>query len=133
LADRVAIIKVAIYKSRSKAMQAAAIVLGLAALGGLTLAIIRLRGTPLPPTWMALGHGAIAATGLGLLIYAAIVRGIPSMAQIALGVIVLAALGGATIFLGFHIRQRPLPIPLVIGHGLIAATGYVLLLAAIFR
>ncbi len=114
-------------------MQAAAIVLGLAALGGLTLATIRLLGTPRPPTWMALGHGAVAATGLGLLIYAAIDRGISSLAQIALGVIVLAALGGITIFLGFHMRQRPLPVPLVVGHGVIAATGYVLLLVAIFR
>jgi hypothetical protein len=114
-------------------MQAAAIVLGLAALGGLTLAAMRLMGSPRPPTWMALGHGAVAATGLGLLIYAAIDPGIPDLAQIALGVIVLAALGGATIFLGFHLRQRPLPIPLVIGHGVIAATGYALLLVTIFR
>jgi hypothetical protein len=114
-------------------MQVAAIVLGFAALGGLMLATIRLRGTPRPPTWMALGHGAVAATGLGLLIYAAIDHGIPSLAQLALGVIVLAALGGTTIFLGFHIRQRPLPIPLVVGHGVIAATGYLMLLVAIFR
>jgi hypothetical protein len=112
-------------------MQAAAIVLGLAALGGLTLAVIRLMGSPRPPTWMALGHGAVAATGLGLLVYAAIDTGIPQLAQIALGVIVLAALGGTTIFLGFHMRGRPLPIPLVVGHGLIAATGYVLLLVTI--
>ena len=114
-------------------MQAAAIVLGLAALGGLTLATIRLLGTPRPPTWMALGHGTVAAAGLGLLIYAAIDHGIPSLAQIALGLIVLAALGGMTIFLGFHMRQKPLPIPLVVGHGLIATTGYVLLLVAIFH
>ena len=114
-------------------MQAAAIVLGLAALGGLTLAGIRLMGSPRPPTWMALGHGAVAATGLGLLIYAAVDPGIPNLAQIALGVIVLAALGGSTIFLGFHLRARPLPIPLVVGHGLIAATGYGLLLIALFR
>jgi hypothetical protein len=114
-------------------MQVAAIVLGLAALGGLALAAIRLMGSPRPPTWMALGHGAVAATGLGLLIYAAIDPGIPKLAQIALGVIVLAALGGSTIFLGFHVRERPLPIPLVVGHGLIAATGYVLLLVTIFR
>ena len=114
-------------------MQAAAIVLGLAALGGLTLAAIRLSGTPRPPTWMALGHGAVAATGLILLGYAAATSGIPQLAQIALGVLVLAALGGATIFLGFHMRQRALPIPFVIGHGLLALTGFVLLLVTIFR
>jgi hypothetical protein len=114
-------------------MHAAAIVLGVAALGGFTLAAIRLMGSPRPPPWMALGHGAVAATGLALLIYAAIDPGIPNLALTALGVIVLAAIGGATIFLGFHIRERPLPIPLVIGHGLIAVTGYGLLLVALFR
>lgn len=112
-------------------MQWAAILLGLAALGGLTLAGIRLSGAPRPPTWMALGHGAIAATGLGVLIYAAAVSGIPGLAQVALGVLVLAAMGGATLFLGFHLREQPLPIPLVLGHGLMAATGYVLLLVSL--
>ena len=110
-------------------MQAALIVLALAALGGLTVAVIRLRGRPYPPLWMALGHGIVAATGLGLLIYAAINPGLPQKGQIALGILILAALGGATMLLGFHLRNRPLPVPLVIGHGLIAACGYVLLLA----
>lgn len=114
-------------------MVVAAIVLGVAAVGGLTLAVIRLSGTPLPPLWMALGHGVVAASGLGLLIYAAVTSGIPQLAQIALGVLVLAALGGATLFIGFHLQKRALPIPLVIGHGLIAVTGYVLLLATLFR
>jgi hypothetical protein len=113
-------------------MQLVAIVLGLAALGGATLAVIRLRGAPWPPVWMALGHGAVAATGVGILIYAAVTTGIPVLAQAALGIFVLAALGGAALFLGFHLRSKPLPIPLVIGHGLIAATGYVLLLLSYF-
>jgi hypothetical protein len=105
----------------------------LAALGGLALAGIRLGGTPRPPTWMALGHGAVAATGLALLAYAAVTPGIPGLAQAALGVFVLAALGGATLFLGFHVRQRPLPIPLVLGHGLTAVAAYVCLLVSLYR
>ncbi|HEY2837886.1 MAG TPA: hypothetical protein VGJ26_01970 [Pirellulales bacterium] len=113
-------------------MQTAAIVLGLAALGGLTLAGTRLSGQPRPQTWMAVGHGLVAATGLGLLIYAVVAGSVPQLAQVALGVLILAALGGAAIFVGFHLRERPLPIPLVIGHGLVAATGYALLLASIF-
>jgi hypothetical protein len=111
-------------------MQNAAIVLGLAALGGLTLAVIRLRGAPRPPTWLALIHGAVAATGLGLLLYEHFTTGIVQLAQIALGIFVLAALGGAVLFLGFHLNRKPLPIPLVLGHGLIAVTGFVLLLLA---
>ena len=114
-------------------MQVAAVVLGLAALGGLTLAAIRLSGTLRPPTWMAIGHGIVAATGLILLGYAAASDGIPQLAQISLGILVLAALGGATIFLGFHMRQRALPIPLVLGHGLLALTGFILLLVTVFR
>lgn len=112
---------------------AAAIVLGMAALGGLALAGIRLSGTPRPPTWLALGHGAVAAVGVILLIYAAVSAGIPGLAQVALGVFVLAALGGAAIFLGFHLKEQALPIPLVIVHGLVAATGFVLLLVSLFR
>ena len=113
-------------------MQAAAILFALAALGGLTLAGIRLSGKPRPPTWLALGHGAIAATGLVVLAYTAATQGLPSLGYYALGTFVLAALGGGTIFALFHLREKPLPIPLVLGHGAIAATGLVLLLLAIF-
>jgi hypothetical protein len=113
-------------------MQAAAIVLALAAVGGLTLAVIRIRGAPWPPLWMALGHGGVAAGGVGLLIYAAVSTGIPALAQVALGLFLLAALGGAVLLLGFHLRSKALPIPFVIGHGLVAATGFVLLLLSAF-
>jgi hypothetical protein len=113
-------------------MNTAAIVLALAALGGLALAAIRVSGTPRPPTWAAVGHGFIAATGLGLLIYTAATTSMPGLALAALCILVLAALGGAAIFVGFHLRERPLPIPLIIGHGLVAATGYVILLVSIF-
>lgn len=113
-------------------MQAAMIVLALAALGGLTLAAIRLRGAPWPPMWLAHVHGLVAATGVALLIYVAATAGVPRLAQIALGIFVLAALGGATLFMAFHRMSKPLPIPLVIGHGAIAVTGYVLLLLSYF-
>jgi hypothetical protein len=112
---------------------ASVVVLGMAALGGLTLAAIRLSGTPRPPTAIALLHGVVAASGLGLLAYVVFSGEVAELIRIALGVLVLAALGGATIFLGFHVRGRALPIPLVLLHGLIAATGYVLLLVGVFR
>jgi hypothetical protein len=113
-------------------MQAAAIVLLFAAIGGLTLAVIRLRGAPWPPLWMALGHGVVAATGVGILIYTAATQGIPTGAQVALGIFILAALGGAVLLLGFHLRSKALPVPFVIGHGLIAAAGFILLLLSVF-
>jgi hypothetical protein len=114
-------------------MQLAAVFFALAALGGLTLASIRLSGTPRPPTWLALGHGAIAAAGLITLIYAAVTQPLPTVALAALGCFVLAAAGGATIFTLFHLRGKPLPIPLVLGHGAVALTAFVLLLIGIFQ
>jgi hypothetical protein len=113
-------------------ISAAVVVLGLAAIGGLTLAGMRLAGSPRPPTWIALIHGAIAATGLALLISIVIGQNVDQLIKVALGVLVLAALGGATIFIAFHMRNRALPIPLVLGHGLIAITGYGLLLYGLY-
>jgi hypothetical protein len=114
-------------------MQLAAVFFAIAALGGLALAGMRLSGTPRPPTWIALGHGAIAGTGLVALIYAAATQPLPTIALAALGCFVLAAAGGATIFFLFHLRAKPLPIPLVLGHGAIAVTAFVLLLVGIFQ
>ena len=114
-------------------METAAILFALAALGGLTMAGIRISGIPRPPTWLALGHGLIAASGLVTLLYTAATQQLPTLALVSLAVFVLAALGGATIFVLFHLRQKPLPIPLVLGHGAIAITAFVLLLLAIFR
>ena len=114
-------------------MQLAAILIAGAALGGITMLVIRLGGAARPPTWLALGHGAMAVCGLATLGYAAVTEDLPTIAHVALGVFVLAALGGLTIFVGFHLKRRPLPIPFVLGHGAIALTGFILLLIAIYR
>jgi hypothetical protein len=111
----------------------AATLLGLAAAGGITMLAIRLRGAPQPPTWLALGHGLAALAGLVTLIYAvATATSIDPLVGWSLAVLCLAAAGGATIFVGFHLPGRPLPIPLIFAHGLLAATGWGLLLFAIF-
>jgi hypothetical protein len=113
-------------------MQLAAILLSLAALGGVAMVVIRLRGAPLPPIGLATGHGTIAAIGVLVLAYNAYTPGIPQLAQIALGIFVLAALGGLTLFTMFHLKGRPLPIPLMLGHGVIALTGLGLLLYTLY-
>jgi len=114
-------------------MDLATITLVIAAIGGVTMATIRLSGRPRPPTWLAIAHGALALFGVGLLAgwYAA--YGLPPLARIALGVFLLAAIGGATLFGGFHLRGRPLPVALVLGHGLFALTGLALLMVALAR
>ena len=91
-----------------------------------------LSGRPLPPTWLALGHGALAATGVAVLGYTVFTQTVPWLAQVSLGMFVLTAAGGLTLFLGFHMRNQPLPIPFVLGHGALAAASLVVLLIAIF-
>jgi hypothetical protein len=54
------------------------------------------------------------------------------MAQLALALMVTAAIGGAVMNLLFHWRLLPLPIPLMVGHATLAALGFVLLLVSIY-
>lgn len=113
-------------------MRTAAILLGAGAAGGILMAGMRFSGIPRPPAWLAMGHGLLAAAGLTLLSYAALTVGIPPMAQLALGLFAIAAAGGAAMNLLFHWKLLPLPIPLMIGHALLAATGFVLLVVSIY-
>ncbi len=113
-------------------LEISALILSMAAIGGAVLAAIRLRGAPYPPLALAHGHGAIAAAGVITLAYAAYSAGIPQLAQIALGIFVLAALGGAVMMGLFHLKSKPLPIPLVLGHGILALVGLGLLLKSVY-
>lgn len=110
-------------------MTTALVLFGLAALGGLVMAIQRVRGAPHPTLPLALGHGAAAAVGLVALTFAATGAGAPSLARSALGVLLLAALGGFFL-LSVHLRKRALPIPVLVVHALVAVTGVALLLVA---
>lgn len=114
-------------------MQVAASLLGVAALGGLVMAVIRLRGTPQPPAWLAMVHGLLAAAALTLLVYAALTVGVPGLAQAAIAFLVVAAVGGVAINLLFHWKLRPLPVGLVLVHALLAAAGFVLLLLCLVK
>ncbi len=113
-------------------LRAALTLFGIAAAGGLLMAGMRFNGTPRPPAWLAMGHGLLAAAGLTLLIYAALTVGIPKMALVALGLLVIAALGGVALNLLFHWKELPLPVPLMVLHGLMAVAGVGFLLACIF-
>jgi hypothetical protein len=114
-------------------MQAAGVLFLLTALGGLLIASYPLRGLPRPPTLLAVGHGAVGVISFCLLGYAAVADGLPTLGWVALGLFVLAALGGATLFLGFHLRDKPLPIFIVLGHGLTALIGLGVLWTAILQ
>lgn len=112
-------------------MTAAIILFALAATGGLLLAYLRINNKPLPLP-LALVHGAGAAAGLVALLLAVMAGGVPSAARIALGVFLAAALGGFALF-SFHVRKKPLPIPLVVVHGLAAIAAFALLLLAVAK
>ena len=111
-------------------LRTAVVLLAISAVGGLTMAGIRFGGKPRPPTWLAMLHGFLSAAAVTLLAYAAFTVGIPMVAQWALILFVLAALGGVFMNLNYHWKLLPLPKWLVLVHAAIAVTGFVLLIAA---
>ena len=112
-------------------MTLALVLFGLAATGGLLLAFLRFSDKPLPLP-LALGHGAIAAAGLVALVLAVMRAGSPGQARIALGMFVLAALGGFALF-SFQLRKKALPLGVVVVHGLVAVAAFVVLLLGVLK
>jgi len=113
-------------------MQTAAVVLTLSAAGGATMAVIRFSGKPHPPIWLAMLHGFLSAAAVTLLLYASLTMGLPGLANVALVLFVVAALGGVVLNLNFHWLAIPLPKWLVLVHAVVAVVGYLCLLAAVF-
>lgn len=113
-------------------LQAAAGLFTLAALGGLAMAAIRFGGKRNPPAWLAMLHGLLAAAGITLLGYAALMDEVPASARIAVLLFLAAAGGGAVLSLVYKWHQRLLPAWLVLVHALFAVVAYVLLLLAVF-
>lgn len=107
-------------------------IFAVAAVIGLTMAIAAFRGN-FPPVPSAILHGVFAATGLVLLLVAVLVKGAAGAALWALGLFLVAALGGFVMALGFHARRKALPKGLVAGHALLAVSGFLLLLAGALK
>lgn len=110
----------------------AAVLFAVAALGGATMAAQRLRGRETPSGTVATLHGVAAAAAL--VVYALALLGAdspPALGVVAIVLFVVAALGGATLLFGSHLRGRALPVWLVLVHGGIAVVAFVLLLVAI--
>lgn len=98
-----------------------------AAVLGLCMAVLHFRGRTPPPPLLAVFHGLVAASGLVILLVAVIRNHLGGTSVIALGLLVLAALGGFGV-LSFHLRGRALSSGLVAGHGLLAVAGFIVLL-----
>jgi len=88
---------------------------------GLYMATRIFRGL-FPPNIAPVIHGAFVATALVITLYAAAAPGAPTLLKVGAGILCLAALGGLFL-VSFHIRRVPHPRPIVIVHGLAAATG----------
>lgn len=106
------------------------VILAIAAAGGLIMAGIRLFGDRNPPAWLAMLHGLLAGAGLTLLLFAAFTVGIPTFALYALILLIIAALGGVFLNLGYQEKRELLPKPVVYLHALLAVVGFVLLIIA---
>ncbi len=109
----------------------ACVLFGVAAAGGIVMALIRLGKKANPPHWIAMLHGFIAAAGLTLLAYVTIFSHVPDLAQIGLGAFVLAALGGIWMNLGRHQQNQLIPNSIMVVHALVAVAGFGLLLLAL--
>lgn len=98
------------------------VLLVVAAIGGLTLAVLHFRNRPLPPL-LAAAHGLAAATALAFLAYP-FINGMPTLEGVGTALVILlaAALGGF-ILLTFFLKGRRLPSALVLIHGAVAAAG----------
>ena len=109
----------------------AIVLFAVAAVIGLTMAVAHFRGQTPPKLAVALLHGLFAASGLVVLLLGVMEVGMSGKPAIALGLFLVAALGGFTL-LSFHLRGRALPNGLVAGHAVIAVLGFLTLLAAVF-
>ena len=112
-------------------MITALIIFGLAAAGGLLLAVMRVGNKPLPLP-LALLHGALAATGLVLLAVSVFGGGAADGARLALGLFVVAALGGFLLF-SFHLRKKQLPLGVMVIHAVVAVAAFLILLGAVLK
>jgi len=109
-------------------LNAAAVVFAIAALGGIVLAAHVLRGK-FAPWALSLLHAALGAAGI-VLVLVTVIQGLRGNAALALGLFVIAALGG--FFLAsFHYRKQLPPSAVVVVHAVVALAGFGALLAAI--
>jgi hypothetical protein len=114
-------------------IRAATVLLTIGALGGMLMALIRFLRSQNPPSWLAMLHGFLAAAGITLLLYAAFTVGIPQLTKIGLVLLLIAALGGAVLNLRYQWQRELLPPSWLIGHAVLAAIGFTLVLLSAWR
>ena len=107
-------------------LQTASILLLLTAAGGLLMAIQRLTQKVNPPSWLAMAHGFLAASGLTLFVYAGLTDRVHGGAWLGLGLLLAASVGGIVMNLHYHLADKLLPTWLLHLHIALAALGTLL-------
>ena len=110
---------------------ASIILFAVAAIGGSTLATLRIANRPLP-LWLCLTHGLLTAAALVLFLAALLVNVATTATDVAALLLFLVAIIGGEVMFSLHSSGDPsgdsIPLPLVLGHGLLAAVAFILLL-----
>ena len=103
----------------------AILVFAIAAVGGLVLAASVLRGK-LAPWALSVVHALLGATGLILLVLVVLGGSASARATAALGLLVVAALGGFYLA-SIHLRKQVAPKAVVFIHAGVAVVGFLTL------
>jgi hypothetical protein len=107
-------------------LQTSSILLLLTAAGGLLMALQRISQKANPPSWLAMAHGFLAASGLTLLAYAGLTDRIAGVAMLGVVLLAVAAGGGVVMNLGYHLAGKLLPLWLLYLHIALATAGTLL-------
>ncbi|HXS73302.1 MAG TPA: hypothetical protein VN725_04605 [Rhodanobacteraceae bacterium] len=104
----------------------AILIFAIAAIGGLILAAHVLRNK-FAPWALSLLHALLGAAGLALLIVMYVQGSAPTRLVAALGLLIIAALGGF-LLASFHLRKQIAPKAVVVVHAGVAVVGFLTLL-----
>jgi hypothetical protein len=114
-------------------LRTAIVLLAVTAVGGLLMAGMRFSGRPHPPSFIAMVHGLLAASGLTLILYAGLTSGMPGGGWGGLALLLLAVVGGLVLNLRYHWQKLELPMGLMLGHAGLAVLGFVVLAISVWN
>lgn len=100
---------------------------------GIMLAFARFGKEKNPPPVLVWWHGGFAITGFLILLYGSFFVGYPVLANVGVFLIALAAIFGLWMYFNFHRKEELIPYAIVWGHGIVAGTGFVLILVAMLN
>ena len=104
--------------------------LAAAATLGTAMAVICFASNRAVPVLLAKSHSLLTCAALTLLVYQWATTGLPTLASVALALLLMAAVGGLAVGQAWRWKRPHLVEPLLFAHLSVAAAGFFLLLAA---